>query len=64
MAQCQHTDLELLGTEKSDVGQNKYMKCKLCGEVIVVTAEGKVFGIKPDMGSAEPSQKGGRTHSE
>ena len=53
MADCKHEDLEILGTEKSDVGQNRYARCKRCGEVLVETAEHRLFAIKPDGGSEE-----------
>lgn len=53
MGDCKHEDLEFLGTEKTDVGQNRYARCKKCGEVLVETAENKLFAIKPNAGSAE-----------
>lgn len=46
MDACKHADVEFLGFEKTDAGQNRYMKCRSCGSVIVMTAEGKVVSIK------------------
>jgi hypothetical protein len=46
MEACRHTDLEFIGYEKSDVGQNKYMRCRSCHRLIVVTAEGRIISVK------------------
>jgi len=62
---CKHMELEFLGSEKTDEGQNRYMKCKTCGSVIVVTAGGKVVAVAP-VGSPreETDRRDARTHSE
>ena len=57
MAACKHEDLEILGTEKSDVGQNRYARCRKCGEVLVETAEHRLFAIKPDRGPKETAHQ-------
>jgi len=46
MVECKHEQLEFVGLEKTDAGQNKYMTCKTCGSLIVVTAAGKVISVK------------------
>ena len=53
MTDCKHEDLEFLGTEKSDVGQNRYVRCRKCGEVLVETAEHRLFAIEPNRDSGE-----------
>jgi len=61
LVECKHTDLEFLGSEKTDTGQNRYMRCRSCGELIVVTPENRVFGVKPIRESPDAQD---RTHSE
>lgn len=46
MPPCQHKDLEFVGEQKTDNGVNSYLRCRTCNEVIVMTPEGKVIGIK------------------
>ena len=46
MAGCKHTDLEFVGEQKTDNGVNTYFRCKACKEVIIMTPERKVVGIK------------------
>lgn len=62
---CNHKDLEFLGSEKTDQGQNRYMKCKSCGSVIVVTAGGRVVSIA-GVGSprSKSAQENAGTHPE
>jgi len=43
---CKHEELEFLGSEKTDEGQNRYMRCKTCSAVIVVTAGGKIVSVR------------------
>jgi hypothetical protein len=47
MADCKHTDLEWVGEQKTEEGVNSYYRCKACSEVLVVTPQRKVFGLKP-----------------
>jgi hypothetical protein len=55
MADCKHTSLEFLGSQKTDLGTNNYLRCKTCGEVLVVTADNRVFGVKGVGGPAGES---------
>ncbi|MCS7095238.1 MAG: hypothetical protein NZ988_05485 [Thaumarchaeota archaeon] len=43
---CYHEDLEWLGSQRSDEGENRYYRCKRCLGVIVITPKGeKVYYI-------------------
>ncbi|MDW8042235.1 MAG: hypothetical protein RMJ75_05465 [Nitrososphaerota archaeon] len=49
---CSHDDLEWLGSQRSDEGENRYYRCRRCLGVLVVTPKGdKVYYI--------PAKKGG-----
>jgi len=43
--QCEHGDVELLGTEKGERGVNKYFRCKRCGAVLVLSEEGILYEV-------------------
>lgn len=43
--QCEHGDVELLGTEKGERGVNKYFRCRKCGAVLVLSEEGVLYEV-------------------
>jgi hypothetical protein len=49
--ECAHDDLEFLGSQRTDEGENKYFKCRRCGGVIVVTPQMKAYHIPGKEGS-------------
>jgi hypothetical protein len=42
---CDHSDLEYLGSQRTEGGSNLYYRCKLCGSVIIVLPSGKQIYI-------------------
>ena len=46
MTECKHTDLEFLGSQKTDEGENRYVRCRSCGDLIVITAGRTTFSLK------------------
>lgn len=45
MSDCKHPELEFLGNQKTDDGQNTYMKCKVCGDLVVVMPGNRGFSV-------------------
>jgi len=45
MPLCEHTETEAIGEQKTDYGVNKYIRCKVCGVVLVVTPGMKIFAV-------------------
>ena len=52
MTGCKHTDLEILGSQKTEAGENRYMRCRSCGDVIVVTAGKTAIALKGTVSSS------------
>ncbi|MEM3906020.1 MAG: hypothetical protein QXZ17_04000 [Nitrososphaerota archaeon] len=45
--ECAHSDLEYLGSQRTEGGENLYYRCKFCHAVLIVTPRGKhVYVIK------------------
>lgn len=46
LTECPHDDLEWLGSQRTEGGENRYYRCRGCMGVIVVTPKGdKVYYI-------------------
>ncbi len=49
---CRHEDLEFLGGQRTEGGENLYFRCKRCGDVLIILPGGKsgyiVRGVKPN----------------
>ncbi|MEM0381588.1 MAG: hypothetical protein QW059_03315 [Nitrososphaerota archaeon] len=48
---CRHEELEFLGGQRTEGGENLYFRCKVCGDVIIVLPDRKkgyiIRGVKP-----------------
>ena len=43
---CQHGDVEFLGTEKAGASVNRYYRCRKCGSVLVLSDENVLYEVK------------------
>jgi len=43
---CQHGDVEFLGTEKAGSGVNRYYRCRKCGAVLILSDENVLYEVK------------------
>lgn len=44
---CGHEDLEYLGSQRTEGGENRYFRCRKCGDVLVVLPDGsRAYVIK------------------
>ncbi|MDJ0274718.1 MAG: hypothetical protein QXO17_07535 [Nitrososphaerota archaeon] len=48
---CAHEDLEFLGSQRTEDGENKYFRCRRCGGVLVVTPQMKAYYVPGREGS-------------
>ena len=48
--ECRHEELEFLGGQRTEGGENLYFRCKRCGDVLIILPGGKrgyiVHGLK------------------
>lgn len=48
--ECRHEELEFLGGQRTEGGENLYFRCKRCGDVLIILPGGKrgyiVRGLK------------------
>jgi hypothetical protein len=44
---CKHAKLEFLGSQRTEGGENRYFRCGLCGDVLVVPPDSsRVYVIR------------------
>lgn len=44
--ECKHEQIELLGIEKGEKGVNKYFRCLRCGNVLILSEDGRLYEIR------------------
>ena len=42
---CPHDKLELLGTERTERGENKYYRCLRCGNVLILSNDWHLYEV-------------------